>query len=154
MSEDELHRESTDETDCTAMTLFDQWFHHDVDSSGAEEDDSDVELEDTDGDSSTTPKRSSSASQKIKKIFSFKRSTADSKDASLFDKMKGRWVCFMDSIQRVLLFTLNKDEVRNAMKGQSVEQPHLEFSLSLRFAGLSLVDDLKGQEVAYLGLMP
>lgn len=154
MSDDELQRDSTDESDCAATTLMDQWFHYDEDSSGAEEADSDIELEDTDGNSSTTPKRSSSASQKFKKIFNFKRSTADSKDASLFDKMKGRWVCFMDSIQRVLLFTLSKDEVRNAMKGQSVEQPHVEFTLSLRFAGLSLVDDLKGQEVAYLGLMP
>ena len=68
--------------------------------------------------------------------------------------MKGRWVSFMDSIQRVLLFTLHKDEVRRALEGQSVERPHLEFTLSLRFTGLSLVDDLKGQEVAYIGLMP
>ena len=60
----------------------------------------------------------------------------------------------MDNVQRVLLFTLHKEEVRKALKGQSVERPHLECTLSLRFVGLSLVDDLRGQEVAYVGLMP
>ena len=137
-----------------AATLADRWFKHAGDSSGAEEDDSDLELEDTDGDSTTLPKRSYSTSHKFKKFFSFRRSAPELGNTSSFDKMKGRWVSFMDNVQRVLLLTLHKEEVRKALKGQSVERPHLECTLSLRFVGLSLVDDLRGQEVAYVGLMP
>ena len=132
----------------------DQWFQYagPGDSTGPE-DDSDVEgTEETDSGSTTQPKRATSASQRIKKFFRLGRSEQDKE--STYARMKGRWVSFMDNIQRVLLLTLHKDEVRKALRGQSVERPHLECSLSLRFAGLSLVDDVRGQEVAYIGLMP
>lgn len=139
-----------------ATSLADQWFQYagPGDSTGSEEDSDAEGTEETDSGSTAQPKRTASTSQKIRKFFRFGRSGSEPDKESTFARMKGRWVSFVDNIQRVLLFTLHKDEVSKALRGQSVERPHLECTLSLHFAGLSLVDDVRGQEVSYIGLMP
>ena len=67
-------------------------------------------------------------------------------------KRKVYWISFMDGLQRVLLLTENPDLQNRAGSGGAKEPPHTEFSLSLIGTGLSLVDDLRGQEVAYIGI--
>ena len=64
----------------------------------------------------------------------------------------GYWVSFTDNLQRVLLFTPFKEVAERALRGSEPARPHLSVSLSLQAVGLSLVDDEKGQEVAYICL--
>ena len=58
----------------------------------------------------------------------------------------------MDGLQRVLLLTSSRSLVKRVGSGGAKEPPHTELSLSLIGTGLSLVDDLRGQEVAYIGI--
>ena len=60
----------------------------------------------------------------------------------------------MDGLQRVLLLTSSHSLVKSVSShgGTAKEPPHTELSLSLIGTGLSLVDDLRGQEVAYIGI--
>lgn len=58
----------------------------------------------------------------------------------------------MDGLQRVVLFTTSVDLRKRVVKGSEKELPHTELSLSLIGTGLSLVDDVRGQEVAYIGI--
>lgn len=58
----------------------------------------------------------------------------------------------MDGLQRVVLFTNSVDLRKRVEKGSEKETPHTELSLSLIGTGLSLVDDIRGQEVAYIGI--
>ena len=127
----------------------DRWRQYDEGSSGEDAYDSDLELEETDSEPSTPIKKR----QRLKKFFSFGRSTQDL-DQSLVDKIKGRWVSFMDNIQRVLLFTLDKDRIVRAQQGQLIQTPDLGVTTSLHSGGLSLVDDIIGKEVSYIGISP
>ena len=65
---------------------------------------------------------------------------------------KGYWLSFMDGLQRVVLFTTDQDTNTRVLKGNKTEQPKLELALSLIAVGISLVDDIRGQEVAYIGI--
>ena len=58
----------------------------------------------------------------------------------------------MDGLQRVVLFTSSKELKERVEQGRGTEPPHTELSLSLIGTGLSLVDDEKGQEIAYIGI--
>ena len=58
----------------------------------------------------------------------------------------------MDGLQRVVLFTSDSDLKQRVVRGNEKEPPHTEMSLSLISTGLSLVDDVRGQEVAYIGI--
>ena len=61
----------------------------------------------------------------------------------------------MDSLQRVLLLTSSHSLVKSVSSHGGTtnkEPPHTELSLSLIGTGLSLVDDLRGQEVTYIGI--
>ncbi|CAI8013910.1 Vacuolar protein sorting-associated protein 13A [Geodia barretti] len=70
-------------------------------------------------------------------------------------KKRVYWISFMDSLQRVLLLTSSHSLVKSvSSQGGTTnkEPPHTELSLSLIGTGLSLVDDLRGQEVTYIGI--
>lgn len=55
-------------------------------------------------------------------------------------------------MQHVILFT-EDEAIRSHIRcGNQTEQAHLELTLSLIGMGLSLVDDIRGLEVAYIGL--
>ena len=58
----------------------------------------------------------------------------------------------MDGLQRVVLFTNSSDLKKRVLKGSEKELAHTELTLSLIGTGLSLVDDTRGQEVAYIGI--
>ena len=58
----------------------------------------------------------------------------------------------MDGLQRVVLFTASVDLKKRVDRGREKETPHTELFLSLIGIGLSLVDDIRGQEVAYVGI--
>ena len=58
----------------------------------------------------------------------------------------------MDGLQRVVLFTSSSDLRQRVVRGNEKEPPHTELSLSLIGTGLSLVDDMRGYEVAYIGI--
>ena len=62
------------------------------------------------------------------------------------------WVSFVDGLQRVVLFTGSAGLKKRVESGSAKEHPHTEVSLSLIGSGLSLVDDVRGQEVAYIGI--
>ena len=62
------------------------------------------------------------------------------------------WISFMDGLQRVLLLTASQDLQKRVGAGGAKESPHTELTLSLIGTGLSLVDDLRGQEVAFIGI--
>ena len=64
----------------------------------------------------------------------------------------GYWVSFLDGLQHVVLFTENKAVRDHVLCGNRTERAHLEVTLSLIGMGLSLVDDVKGLEIAYIGL--
>ncbi|XP_064396100.1 intermembrane lipid transfer protein VPS13C-like isoform X3 [Halichondria panicea] len=70
-------------------------------------------------------------------------------------KTVGYWVSFLDGLQRVILFTTSHEVWSHVMGGQKTERASTElFSLSLREVGLSLVNDERGLEVAYIGIRP
>lgn len=58
----------------------------------------------------------------------------------------------MDGLQRVVLFTSSNDLKKRVVKGSEKELPHTALSVSLIGTGLSLVDDTRGGEVAYIGI--
>ena len=58
----------------------------------------------------------------------------------------------MDGLQRVVLFTANEAIQKHILEGNKTERAHLELTLSLSAVGISLVNDLKRLEVAYIGL--
>ena len=55
-------------------------------------------------------------------------------------------------MQHVILFTENEAIRSHIRCGNQTERAHLELTLSLIGMGLSLVDDIRGLEVAYIGL--
>ena len=66
--------------------------------------------------------------------------------------MKGYWVSFTDDLQRVLLFTSDRAVVDRILSIDKLHDHSLSVSLSLKAVGLSLVNDRKGLEIAYIGL--
>ena len=64
----------------------------------------------------------------------------------------GYWVSFQDGLQRTVLFTESKEIFNRVMLGNKTEQPSIDLTLSLIAVGLSLVNDVKGSEIAYIGI--
>ncbi|XP_077376530.1 intermembrane lipid transfer protein VPS13C isoform X2 [Festucalex cinctus] len=62
------------------------------------------------------------------------------------------WVSFLDGRQRVLIFTEDVAVVTKARQAEELEQFQQEVRVSLQNLGLSLVDNLNRQEVAYVGI--
>ena len=114
------------------------------------------EEEEKDSDAEEGEEQTDGPAGALKRTFgSIYRKLSGSDDAKrAIEKSKGRWVTFIDNIQRVLLFTLNKTIINKLAKGEKVENPKFVFESSLKFVGVSLVDDVKSQVVAYLALSP
>ena len=64
----------------------------------------------------------------------------------------GYWISFQDGLQRVVLFTTSHRICSHVLEGNKMEQNYIELSLSLQAVGLSLVNDIKGLEIAYIGI--
>ena len=65
---------------------------------------------------------------------------------------RGHWNSFIDNLQRTLIFT-EDDSILNRIKAADYFAQNLvEVSLSLRSIGLSLVDNRRKREVAYIGI--
>ena len=62
------------------------------------------------------------------------------------------WVSFQDGLQRTVLFTKRREIVSRVLMGNKIEQPSIDFTLSLVAVGISLVDDIKGIEIGYIGI--
>ena len=65
---------------------------------------------------------------------------------------RGFWRSFIDGIQRVVVFTPNEGVIDRIKAENSYSQPLFEVSLSLQTVGLSLVDNQKKRELAYIAL--
>ena len=59
---------------------------------------------------------------------------------------------FQDGLQRTVLFTASRDVSNRVLMGNKTEQPSIDVTLSLIAVGLSLVNDVKGTEIAYIGI--
>lgn len=62
------------------------------------------------------------------------------------------WVSFLDGRQRVLLFTEDLAVVTKARQAEDLEQFQQEVRVSLRNLGLSLINNRRRQEIAYIGI--
>ena len=64
----------------------------------------------------------------------------------------GYWISFLDHLQRVVMFTQDRDMVECAKAGEETGLPIMDFALSLKSIGLSLVNNMKKKEIAYIGI--
>lgn len=64
----------------------------------------------------------------------------------------GYWISFLDHLQRVVMFTQDRDMVECAKAGEETGLPILDFSASLKNIGVSLVNNSKKKEIAYIGI--
>lgn len=62
------------------------------------------------------------------------------------------WVSFLDGRQRVLLFTEDVAVVTKARQAEDLEQFQQEVKVSLQNLGLSLINNSRRQEIAYVGI--
>ncbi|XP_068438571.1 intermembrane lipid transfer protein VPS13C isoform X2 [Clinocottus analis] len=62
------------------------------------------------------------------------------------------WVSFLDGRQRVLLFTEDVGVVTKARQAEELEQFQQEVKVSLQNLGLSLINNVNRQEIAYIGI--
>ena len=58
----------------------------------------------------------------------------------------------LDHLQRVVMFTHNRDMVDCAKAGEETGLPIVDFALSLKNTGLSLMNNTKKKEIAYIGI--
>ena len=65
---------------------------------------------------------------------------------------KGHWKSFIEGLQRVLLFTKDSSIINRITASEKFSQDIVQVSLTLKSVGLSLVDNTKKQEVAYIGV--
>ena len=65
---------------------------------------------------------------------------------------RGHWKSFIDNLQRTLLFTEDDSILDRIKAADYFSQNLIEVSLSLRSVGLSLVDNKRKREVAYIGI--
>lgn len=73
---------------------------------------------------------------------------------SMSDDKETCWVSFVDGSQRVLFLTHNFSLASEMMHAIELVQPQMDITLQSRGFGLSLVDDIAGLEIAYLGIAP
>ena len=59
---------------------------------------------------------------------------------------------FIEGLQRVLLFTRDSDVIDRITADERFSQDIVQLSLTLKSVGLSLVDNTKKREVAYIGV--
>ena len=65
---------------------------------------------------------------------------------------KGHWKSFIEGLQRVLLFTKDSSVISRISADEKFSQDIVQVSLTLKSVGVSLVDNTKKQEVAYVGV--
>ena len=65
---------------------------------------------------------------------------------------RGYWMSFIDGLQRVLIFTPDEGVIQHIKAVNSYSVPLFEVSLSLRAVGVSLVDNDKKRELAYIAV--
>lgn len=73
--------------------------------------------------------------------------------ASSPTSIRGYWKSFIDGLQRVLVFTMDEDTIDRIVAADTISQNNLEVSLRLKSVGISLVDNKRKREVAYIGIM-
>ena len=66
--------------------------------------------------------------------------------------VRGHWKSFIDGLQRVLVFTMDQDVLDRIVAADSVSQNNIDVSLTLKSVGLSLVDNKRKREVAFIGI--
>lgn len=66
--------------------------------------------------------------------------------------IRGHWKSFFDGLQRVLVFTRDESILDCIKAADGVTQNSLDVSLTLKSVGLSLVDNKRRKEVAYIGI--
>lgn len=71
---------------------------------------------------------------------------------SMSDDKETCWVSFVDGPQRVFFVTHNFTLASEMMHAIEFVQPQMDITLQSRGFGLSLVDDVAGLEIAYLGI--
>ena len=65
---------------------------------------------------------------------------------------RGYWKSFSNGLQRVIIFTSDEGVLERIRAENSYSVPLFEASLSLRSIGLSLVDNDKRRELAYIAI--
>lgn len=75
-----------------------------------------------------------------------------SSTASMKPITKGHWVSFLNGLQRVLVFTHDESIIDRLKSVDQVTRNKLELSLSMKSIGISLINDIKRNEVAYIGV--
>lgn len=73
---------------------------------------------------------------------------------SMSDDKETCWVSFVDGCQRVVFVTHNFTLASEMMHAIELVQPQMDITLQSRGIGLSLVDDIAGFEIAYVGIAP
>lgn len=65
---------------------------------------------------------------------------------------KGQWKSFIEGLQRVLIFSRDSSIIDRINADDKFSQNIVQVSLTLKSVGLSLVDNAKRREVAYIGI--
>ena len=79
-------------------------------------------------------------------------STTSLTASTISSSNSGYWISFLDHLQRVVMFTQDRDMVECAKAGEETGLPIMDFTLSLKSIGLSLVNNTKKKEIAYIGI--
>ena len=66
--------------------------------------------------------------------------------------VRGHWKSFIDGLQRVLVFTRDEDVIDRIQAADTISKNDAEMTLTLRSVGISLVDNKRKREVAYIGI--
>ena len=67
---------------------------------------------------------------------------------------RGYWKSFVDGLQRVLIFTPDETVLMKIQAANSFSIPLFEASLTFKAIGLSLVDNDRKRELAYVSVSP
>lgn len=62
------------------------------------------------------------------------------------------WVSFLDGMQRILLFTTDKEVAENVQTAKQFEAIQQEINVSIHGLGLSLVNNVELQAIVYIGI--
>ena len=65
---------------------------------------------------------------------------------------RGYWKSFVDGLQRVLIFTPEVGVIDRIKAANSYSVPLFEASLAIKNVGVSLVDNIRKRELAYVAI--
>ena len=66
--------------------------------------------------------------------------------------VRGHWKSFIDGLQRVLVFTRDEDVIDRIQAADTISKNNVEMTLTFRSVGVSLVDNKRKREVAFIGI--